>query len=59
MKLENMVFKTKGEALSNAIAMNLIDFEVITDRDNTGKIVYRIDLIQNDFSINSYNFEYL
>ncbi|HHT10371.1 MAG TPA: hypothetical protein PLK24_09155 [Atribacter sp.] len=59
MKLENKVFKTKGEALSNAIAMNLIDFEVITDRDNTGKIVYRIDLIQNDFSINSYNFEYL
>jgi hypothetical protein len=45
MKLENKVFKTKGEALSNAIAMNLIDFEVITDRDNTGKIVYRIDLI--------------
>ncbi len=30
MKLENKVFKTKGEALSNAIAMNLIDFEVIT-----------------------------
>ncbi|HOT05102.1 MAG TPA: hypothetical protein PK171_02480 [Atribacter sp.] len=59
MKLENKVFKTKGEALSNAIAMNLIDFEVITDRDNTGKIVYRIDLIQNDCSINSYNFEYL
>jgi hypothetical protein len=59
MKLENKVFKTKGEALSNAIAMNLIDFEVITDRDNTGKIVYRIDLIQNDFSIISYNFEYL
>ena len=59
MKLENKVFKTKGEALSNAIAMNLIDFEVITDRDNTGKIVYRIDLIQNEYSINSHSFEYL
>ena len=59
MKLENKVFKTKGEALSNAIAMNLIDFEVIPDRDNTGNIVYRIDLIQNNYSINSYNFEYL
>ncbi|HAX97943.1 MAG TPA: hypothetical protein DCY12_03385 [Candidatus Atribacteria bacterium] len=59
MKLENKTFKTKGDALSNAIAMNLIDFEVIPDRDNTGNIVYRIDLIQNNYSINSYNFEYL
>ena len=59
MKLENKVFKTKGEALSNAIAMNLIDFEVIPDRDNIGNIVYRIDLIQNDYLTNSYSFEYL
>ncbi len=59
MKLENKIFKTKGEALSNAIAMNLINFVVITDRDNTGKIVYRIDLIQNEYSINSHSFEYL
>ena len=59
MKLENEVFKTKGEALTNAIAMNLIDFVVITDRDNTGKIVYRIECIQNDYSITSYKFDYL
>ncbi|NLJ39000.1 MAG: hypothetical protein GX432_09610 [Candidatus Atribacteria bacterium] len=59
MKLENEVFKTKGEALSNAIAMNLIDFVVLTDRDNTGKIVYRIECFQNDYSIISYNFDYL